>query len=373
MNMEKFKENIKKTGFFLEYKIGEILRQQGWSVISNRYYVDDQSETVREIDLVAYRTKAVKDFTVYTVLLVSCKKTEKNIWAMLARDINLADPNADLRPVHLLTNKPAIDYMITQDDWREVYFKHAASQSVTTALAIPDVAVYAFQEMNKVSGAVRDDKPIFSSIISLMKAQAYELSCLPNRKKNETVYQFNLLSVVDADLIRLHLKSDDEIEAVEVETENYIADYIINKERTAARIHFVRASAFEATLQNYLALHNANCGFFRNMYNQFYIDAVQDQRKIAVFKNEFQKRMGRHLIYAIQRQIEEDEDTDFNPVSLYWRKKDEVLEIGLFYQHEETVAALNEDTFVVEATKKVLSELYRYEGRFQFVVDDIPF
>ena len=370
MDAEKFRENIKKTGFFLEYRIGEILRQQGWSVISNRYYVDDQSETVREIDLLAYRTNVVQDFTVCTALLVGCKKSEKNIWAMLARDINRSDPNMDLRPVHLWTDKPAIDYMITQGGWRKAYFEHVAAQGVTVALAVPDVEVYAFQEMNKVSGAVQNDKPIFSSVTSLMKAQAYELSCLPRPKKKERVYQFNLLSVVDTDLIRLHLKSDDEVEAAEVESENYIVNYIINKERTFARIHFMRASAFPTVLQDYLALHDANCGFFALLCDQFYADAVQDRGKTAVFEDEFWKRLRWPLRSAILRQT--SESMDFEPVFLRWRKRDKLLEVELNL-HEETIASLNQDADLIKAAAKVLRELYRYEGRFQFAVYDIPF
>jgi len=370
MDAQKFRDSIKKTGFFLEYRIGEVLRQQGWSVISNRYYVDDQSETVREIDLVAYRTRVVQDFTVYTVLLVSCKKTEKNIWAMLARDINPNDPNIDLRPVHLWTNKPVIHYMITQSSWREAYFKHAASQGVTTALAIPDVEVYAFQEMNKISGAVQNDKPIFNSVTSLMKAQDYELSCLASRKKDEAVYQFSLLSVVDADLIRMHLKGNDEVEAAEVESENYIANYIINKERTAARIHFVRASAFPEVLQDYLALHDANCSFFNRLCNEFYADALQDRRKMAIFEDEFRKRLQWPLSFAMERQTSESED--FGPVSLWWSEEDELLKIEVDLD-EETIASLNQDAGLIKATRRILRGLYRYKGRFEFAVYYIPF
>jgi hypothetical protein len=39
-----------------------------------------------------------------------------------------------------------------------------------------------------------------------MKAQSYELEALPQRKKAPSVYQFNLLTVVDTDLIRLHFQ-----------------------------------------------------------------------------------------------------------------------------------------------------------------------
>ena len=50
-----FETEIRKTGFVLESRITRILQKASWSVISNKYYVDDASETVREIDLVAYK------------------------------------------------------------------------------------------------------------------------------------------------------------------------------------------------------------------------------------------------------------------------------------------------------------------------------
>ncbi|MCP4399957.1 MAG: hypothetical protein GY801_21950 [bacterium] len=55
MNIDKIEEGIEKTGFRLEFDISSILEDNDWNVISNKYYVDDQQETVREIDIVAYR------------------------------------------------------------------------------------------------------------------------------------------------------------------------------------------------------------------------------------------------------------------------------------------------------------------------------
>ena len=57
MDLSKFEESIIKTGFDLEYQVSEILRKNKWTVINNKYYVDDVQQTVREIDLIAYKTK----------------------------------------------------------------------------------------------------------------------------------------------------------------------------------------------------------------------------------------------------------------------------------------------------------------------------
>ena len=84
MDLKNFEKQIAKTGFPLEHKIGSLLRSSGWTVINNRYYVDDQEQSVREIDLVAYKSRPVQHFRVCTTLIISCKKSGQNVWALLA-------------------------------------------------------------------------------------------------------------------------------------------------------------------------------------------------------------------------------------------------------------------------------------------------
>ena len=77
MNIENIEKGIEKTGFRLEFDISKILEGNEWNVINNKYYVDDQQETVREIDIVAYKASPVQDIYVYTALIISCKKSNK--------------------------------------------------------------------------------------------------------------------------------------------------------------------------------------------------------------------------------------------------------------------------------------------------------
>jgi hypothetical protein len=81
MNENLYSKEIRKTGFVLEYKVAEMLRQSGWTVISNKYYEDDLEGSVREIDLVAYKVSNVQQVDVYTTILISCKKSELDVWA----------------------------------------------------------------------------------------------------------------------------------------------------------------------------------------------------------------------------------------------------------------------------------------------------
>ena len=91
MDDDKYAKEILKTGFVLENKVGDTLRRSGWTVISNKYYEDDFEGSVREIDLLAYKVSKVQHVNVYTTILISCKKSEADIWGLIARSINLGN------------------------------------------------------------------------------------------------------------------------------------------------------------------------------------------------------------------------------------------------------------------------------------------
>jgi len=359
---------IRKTGFVLENRVAQELKAAGWTVISNKYYVDDWEETVREIDLVAYRVSKVQHFEVYTTLIISCKKSDANAWALLARDINLKDPNSDWWPLHAWSNDKALGFQLAEDNKARRYHEQVASLGVTDALGVPTVEVFAFQEMDKASGKPQNDKPIFSAVTSLMKAQAYELSALPVRKKTPSVYQFNLLSVVDTDLVRLMFKGS-QIDCTPLETEHYLARYIVRKRETFSRIRFIRASAFSSALQDYSRLHQANCQWFGGECDAFYSGLVKDYKRTPVFADEFKKRIHWPLSWRLEKQFHRS--VDFGSPSIYWSEPSNDLWVGVSVT-PEVMAFLNSDPQVKELVSKALKEIYRYEGGFHFD-DDIPF
>ena len=121
MPTDKFSEKIQTTGFVLENAIAQQLKAARWTVLSNRYYVDDAEESVREIDLVAYQVRRVQHFDVYTALLISCKKSETNAWALLCREIDLKDPNSNWHPLHAWSNDKAVAFQLDKPDYARAY------------------------------------------------------------------------------------------------------------------------------------------------------------------------------------------------------------------------------------------------------------
>jgi hypothetical protein len=368
MNINQFANEIRKTGFVLENRIAQDLKTMGWTVISNKYYVDDLEESVREIDLIAYRVTKVQHFDVYTSLIISCKKSDANAWALLAREINLKDPNSDWWPLHVWSNDKALNFQLGEDGKAKKYHIDVASLGVTEALSDPSVEVFAFQEMDKSSGRPQNDKPIFSAVTSLIKAQAYELGILPARKKTPCVYQFNLLSVVDTDLVRLIFKGSD-IDSIPLETEHYLTRYIVRKRETFSRIRFIKASAFTTALQDYGRLHQANSKWFSSECDAFYLDLNKNSNKNDLLVEEFKTKLHNKLLLPLYKKFLRI--IDLSAVSVNWSESRNCVWIG-FLGEDDVLTYLNSDPIVKNIASKVLSEIYRYEGNFYFE-DDIPF
>ena len=73
------------------------------------------------------------------------------------------------------------------------------------------------------------------------------MGSLETRKKNKCIYHFNLLSIIDSDLIRLNIIGD-EINQEEVETEQLVARYIIKKKEQFLEFVFLKQIFFQNIL-----------------------------------------------------------------------------------------------------------------------------
>lgn len=365
IDLEKVSSSITKTGFHLEYKIGKILRDNGWHLISNRCYIDDHEGAVREIDLLGYKVTKIKDFSLYTVLVISCKKSESNAWALLTRAVEENDPNYNWRPFKGWSNHPAILHYMGGKNWPHAYHDKL-STACPRLFEAPTSDVFAFQEINKSTGSVQNDKAIFSSITSLMKAQSYEISLLNGRQKNiRRAYQFNLISIIDSELVKVLFEGED-INSYNTQSEDYLCRYILNKEEAIARIKFTTADFFPELINDYNDLHSENKKIFSEYHDKFYADAYKTWRKANLIKSELLLKINPSLQSArlkIDRKYEK-----FDDIEIYWNEKKDLLEIGLVGKAitQELINSINEEEEVLNTTKTALSEVFHYNGKFIF-------
>jgi hypothetical protein len=370
VDLEKIQTSITKTGFQLEYSIGNLLRKSGWTLISNRCYIDDLEGTVREMDLLAYKVSHIKDFSLYTAVIISCKKNESNAWALLSRPVEPQDPNYNWRPFKGWSNHAALKYYINGKNWAHAYHEKLLKEC-PALFQPPPVDVFAFQEINKNSGNIQNDKAIFSSITSLMKAQSYEMSILESRQKNKKrIYQFNLVSLIDSEMVRVFF-DDDKITASSVESEDYLCRYILNKEEAIARIKFVTAEAFPEVIKDYSKLHAQNKEIFSEYYEKFYSDAYKVSEKSELLIGEFNNKVKRRISNARYHFTKTFEMSD---VSIDYNSHTEELTVDLDYDDvsNEMMESFNKDANLKAFVAEALKEVYHYEGKFSFEIA-IPF
>jgi hypothetical protein len=251
----------------------------------------------------------------------------------------------------------------------KTYHKDMAERGVTEALRLPEVEVFAFQEMDRRTGAPRNQAHIFNSLTGLMKAQSYEMTSAPQRQKSPAVYQFNLLNVVDAPLIRLYFEKK-KVRAVPITSEHYIARYIIRKQTTFSRIRFIQADDFKRCLGDYEHLHEANCKWFPARLKAFYQAAPQDDARIALFRDEFRRAVGYHLKWRIKQ--ERGEEFEPQELGFEWPSFSDKPTVTLDVS-AATLQWLNKDTTSQNRATKALKDVYRYEGPFRFDSPEIPF
>lgn len=363
---------ISKTGFVLEHEIAQALKSNGWTVISGKYYVDDNEETPREMDLLAYRVTRFDNDEVelYTTLVISCKKSDENAWALLARDINLKDPNTDYWPLHAWSNDLALTYQLAQPGKAKAYHTGVKALGVNDAVADPQVEVFAFQEMSKSSGAPKNDKAIFSAMTSLVKAQAYELSALPARKKVKAVYQFNLISVVGSEMYRLMFAAKGEgITSTQLDSEQYIARYIVAKRESFSRIRFLTSSSFASALDDYGRLHTANVRWFAAEHATFFTDLVKNRTRVNILLKKFHDQLRPRVKWYVEKQFKVPKFDEAPLVD--WSVEDSVLNIG-YFESDEILEYMNMSPEIRAIVSGALKSVFRYTGPFKFALD-IPF
>ena len=359
----KYLVGIETTGFGLEYEVSRSLVSDGWTVINNKYYIDDVQGSSREIDILAYKVSNKNKILVYTVLIVSCKKSADNVWALLAKQKSENDPNIDWHPVTLWSNQKILRLMIENYNWKERYLKD--SSELYDQLLAPSKHIFAFQELNKNKGSPQNDKAIFNSIISTMKSQDYEINSLEKRKKEDAVYNFNLVSVVDAPLYRVNFgEAKPEIESIE--SDIYVGSYIINKRETISRVHIVCADKFSSYLPIYSHLHKHNVSQSAVIKNSYFENVLADSAKVDLFIKDFNREV-RWIIYTTLRDVRRDEKAPLPDISIFWNAKENKAEIEIESVHEESeLEALNSNRKLITKVSSALKKIYGYEGDFTF-------
>lgn len=358
---------LERTGFILEHVVAEEFKKAGWATIGGRYYADDVDGQARELDLVAYRTLSSADVEVVTGVLVSCKKDEETTWAFLTRKRPKLDPNHDWDPVHYWTDVQPLQLYLAHSPWKDAYIKALGENYSNNLAASQDT--FAFQQVSiGQKPAPKNDRAIFSSIVSLMKALDHEKESLASRMKGKKrIYVFSLLSVVDASMAEVNYSAKEAV-AAETGRLTHLARYMVRKRDVAALIHFVRADELSGYLSALTRFADESAKHMASLAGSAY-EAIRTNPKIREY---FSKKLAPRLNWRIDRSIREAgmPPPKIEAIELDYVKDTLVINVYLF--DEDQIEVLSQDEKLIADTKQVLNEIARYKGNFKFDCD-IPF
>ncbi len=366
---------LERTGFPLEHRTGRAFQDAGWTLFTNKYYVDNVSGDAREIDLIAYKVSESKEFSVVSGVIVSCKKTTDRKWTFLTRQIT-KNPNKNLAPLHYWSNIASLSYMLEKNDEQRAY-QASLSKVAPLLWEAPKREVFATQELvpiykgNGTSTEVAsynpgNDSAFFASIVTLMKSQAYELNRLGDRLNRPRVYVFSLLSVMEGDMIEVDYDAEPPV-ARDIDRQPYIAHYIINRNEQFSRINFVSPQAIEEVVAACGEAHSASAKHMHELHSKFYSEVITDSAKRKVLLPVFAKRAAVVLsIWADQLgKIAADEVDLLN--------NSDGVEVAVFTDAPDSaIDEANQDERVRARLAKAFLDIYKYSGPFR-IGRDIPF
>lgn len=223
LNTDLLNDAINTTGFPTEYQVQKILERRGWSVISNRYYIDDQKKIEREIDLLAVKN-GIK-------LVISCKKSKSEFWTFMT------SKNDGVKVLfEYKTKDRVINYFlnIEQETFRAVIKHYANLSSLMSAADL----IRAFQQfqIKEREYTLNNDKQIYDSIITTIKAAEYE----GDHSKGDFAYF--MISIFNGEMIQ---KDFDDGSSKPVNGIKYINRHFIGDTDRYYCVHFIKFTAFD--------------------------------------------------------------------------------------------------------------------------------
>jgi hypothetical protein len=361
-------DGISKTGFILENEIQNHLKNDGWTIISNRYYIDDVQGTEREMDIVAYKARTdSEDVVYYTALIISCKKDNENHWVFLTTNSNMSDLNTDFYPFHYIANEERLKLMLSS-------YRQSVIDKIKTNTEIVSIFDYsrnisAFQQLKKGNSTAQNDKHIYNSISTLIKAVESEKKQINgDLKKKNRIYSFYLLSVVKGEMLEVNLDNYPR-DVVEIEDINYLNRHIVNRTDNFYRIRFVRDDYFKSVLHQYDELHNFNFQTYSKMLQEFYDDIFEHNDRVKLYWEQFISSIRFEVNWQL-RKVELLKDIKVTGFNYDYSKKNGLtLEpICEEYSQWQLLTETLNDSYKTnhKFIANKLNEFFRYKGSFNF-------
>lgn len=364
----KIVEAIQKTGFPLENYVCNHLDSLDWRVMNGRYYSDDIDGRAREIDILAYKVRKGQVVDVFSVLLISCKKDHANSWVFMSRRKPRVDPNYNWSPVCFTSRNKLVQHLIDKDRLEDGYI--SAMGVLKKDLVDVDRNVFAFQQV--CNSSPQNDKAIFSSIESLLKAQEYERASLSSinskskAKNKRRIYVFNLLTIVDANMFEARYVGNGQA-IKSIKNIKYLARYLVNKKEVVARINFVSKVECRRYLRKYDQMSEMELSFLDKKLTGAYSDWHAEP-----YKEFFVAHMKPIFSSLLKTYIKGFDEEEFASGFDLTRSEDGDMRIEIYVDDAAVLSSINSRRHLSDRVRRILRDEMNYLGSFEFV-EYIPF
>lgn len=382
--VEVLKENIRQainmTGFPLEYAVSELLKRHGWSIISNRLYIDDIKGVEREIDILAYKVSEPIDEVEYiTALVISCKKSTKNIWCFLTHDINQSDPNFNFTPLHFCATDKRFEYLL-ENNGSELITTHLNHKALKNLYPLShQVMTYqVLQEspndkQKKETGnlCIKNNEGIYNSISSLIKAISYEKKSRREKYNNhlKRCYIFYALSIFDGQMVQANFKGNDKQEIMEIDSLQYLNRHIVNNIDDFFLVDFTSFKNFDYRLNLYDIVHDVNIKNLKYLIDNFYENIFDYPNRVDIFMSEFEDEVYWSSKQIILELTNKDIDKKYFHILYEYDNVERTLALDICQMYKLTDKEwdyLNTSQELKQIYKIFLRKFYKYEGEIIF-------
>lgn len=356
---------LEETGFELEYEISNLLESNGWTTITNRYYLDSFTNNQREIDILSYKAKRLERLDFYFTLVISCKKSNMP-WVFLTKP-KIDAVNYKYKNIAVENTSPMLKYVNIENKIEDALKKSDWFEDINIKETI-----FAYQVADKVRKKPANDRPIFESIITTINAMEYERKMIRARKEKENIYCFCLLSIADTKMYKsCYINRDKKVSMID--DAYYYNRFIVNNEENEYKIHFVTKTAFSKVLK----LKEKICGtIFRvieDAYNDYYGNFFLKDRGMNPYERKFMSTIVTFVnhLSTYESEFKEFDQLKFTKCNFAYNYIDDCIYIDLVPSSPEAIDnTLNNSKHVHEAIRKRFYETFAYEGDFCFGLID---
>lgn len=363
---------LSQTGFPFEHHIFQQTTKHGWTTITNRLYIDAEEEKTREMDLLCYRAEKGPEVTTYTALLISCKARNDKPWVLMTRPWPKQRPAwYSYPPIPVWTNTKALEHEVSLPSWGLEYFDKASDAGLASWADDSREEVFALQEFELVKQdrfIAKGDSSLYAGVMSLLKALAYEVAALNERRAKESerlVYQFNLIQMLDGSLYEASFKGGSPVVRA-VERYRYYARTMLNGSELSARIDFCTKGALDGLLNDLSRLHKHNVAHFNEKRKYFFDSVLYSQSRLDALSPALESRITN--VFSIF--APEFPKPDSGWIRLGYNEGEECLTI--YVDCAARSEALNANSGFMKFVARAVNDIYRYSGAIT-IDDDIPF